>query len=565
MELLADTRHSRAVLVGTSRYRSLPQLPAVAGGVRDLAAALTDPDLWGLSEAHCRTLVDPTGTDAVLDVVRGVAAEATDLFILYLAGHGFVDPDTDELYLALPTTEPDRPWTALPYTWLRRAMQHHTVRARRKLVLLDCCYSGTALGGSLAAPSRIGDRVAISGACVLTATAETRTALAPRGEVHTAFTGELLATLTRGVPGGPAVLDVETIYHDLHTKLGARNRPLPQMRSRNAGHRIPLTRNRATTATTPRPLPPTPARRRWPVALVAAAALITGADTGPGSVEPPVVKAVLACDNPEPRPSPTSVDTDVTTAISQVRSQLGNRDELVIGTMFGRPGHAERCADGGVRGFDIAIGEIIAADLGFPPDKVTWIDLAAPERLAAILEGRVDLVVGSMAITAERKQRIAFAGPYERSAQTLLVPAGNTTINRLEDLRSAGRTACAPAGSTSINRLTDSLPDPAQVIAAESIGECIALLLQGRVNAVTGDRSLLLGYDRALAGRTRLVNDSFDDVSYGIAMPLRQPDLHTAVRDILARSYQDGRYGRAWKDSLGRLVPEVDSGPQLTE
>lgn len=562
MDSLADALRSRAVLIGTGNYQNLPSLPSVPRGVDALARALTDENLWGLPAAHCQTLLDPTSAAVVLDTVRRVAAEATDLFVLYLAGHGFVDLDTDELHLALPTTEPDKPWTALPYGWLRRAMQHPTVHARRKLILLDCCYSGLALGGSLTDPARLGDRVAVSGACVLTATAETRTALAPKGEPHTAFTGELLATLTRGVPGGPAVLDVETVYHHLYAKLGARNRPLPQLRSRNSGHLIPLTRNRAADATQ-RSLPrPARGRRRWPSALAVAAALSTGADALPAATTAPNIAALLACDNQEPRPSPVSTDSTTTPAIVRARDQFSGRDRLVIGTMFARPGHAELCADGSARGFDIAIGEIIAADLGFSPDRVQWVDLPAAERFAAVKTGKVDFVAGSMAITADRKRSLAFAGPYELSAQTLLVLRGNTSVNRLEDVRSPDQTVCAIAGSTSVENLAR---HATQIVSRTSIDACLELLLRGEVTAVTGDRSLLLGYDRALDGRTRLVNDTFGDVAYGIAVALGNPDLRLAVHDVLARSYQDGRYRLAWRDSLGRLVPEVDTGPRLTE
>ncbi|MEV7099735.1 transporter substrate-binding domain-containing protein [Amycolatopsis sp. NPDC051045] len=564
MKLLADVTRSRAVLVGTGHYRTLPRLPAVPRGTHRLATALTDPRAWGLPEPHCRVLTDPGSAATVLDAVRGAAAEASDLLVLYLAGHGFVDPDADELYLALPATETDRPWTALPYEWLRRAMRHPTVRARRKLIVLDCCYSGIALGGSLSTPGRLGDRVAISGACVLTATAETRTALAPRGEPYTAFTGELLTILTDGVPGGPDLLDVETIYHQLHARLQARNRPLPQMRSRNGGHRIPLVRNLAAPAGPSLPAPARPRGSRLVAGAAAAAALLTSADTVPPPVTVPAVNAVFACTNPAPRPSPAATDADTTAAITQARETLTAGGRLTIGILPGRPGHTERCPDGRWRGFDVAIGEIIASDLGFTPERITWAPLAAVDRLTAVQNRRVDFVAGSMAITATRKQQVSFAGPYERSAQTLLVPAGDTTINSPEDLHTGEPTVCAIKNSTGADGLTPYITASAQITTRDTIDDCVRDLLRHTVQAVTGDRSLLIGYDQALAGRVRVITSSFGETAYGIAVALGDPTLRQAVHDILAHSYHDGRYARAWKDSLGRVIPEVDTGPQLT-
>ncbi|WP_326950676.1 transporter substrate-binding domain-containing protein [Amycolatopsis sp. NBC_01307] len=565
MDSLADTGRSRAVIVGTGRYSALPHLPSVTRGAAQLATALTDPRLWGLPAAHCRVLTDPPSATTVLDAVRAAAAEATDLFVLHLAGHGFVDPDSDELHLALTGTDPDRPWTALPYRWLRHAMQHPTIRSRRKVVLLDCCYSGIALGGSLAGPAALGDRVAISGTCVLTATAETRTALAPRGEPFTAFTGALLRTLGTGVPDGPALLDVETIYHHLRAELDARNRPIPQLRSRNAGHRIVLVRNTATTAARPPAGAPAVPRRRWPAAVAAAAVLLTGADTLPPPTPDLPVNAVLACANPTPPPSPTAVDAETTPAITQARANRKTHDRIVIGIVSGRPGHTERCADGSLRGFDVAVGEIIAADLGYPPGRISWTELPVAARVSALQQHQVDFVAGSMAISTERKRHIAFAGPYEISAQTLLVLAGDTAINDPEDLRTSGKTLCGVAGSTGPEGVKPYLGDAGQIVTRTSVDECLRLLLRHQVEAVTGDRSLLVAYDKALAGRTRLLNTSFGDTAYGIAVAIGDPTLRQAIHDILAHSYRDGRYARAWKDSLGRLIPEIDSGPQLTE
>lgn len=49
--------------------------------------------------------------------------------------------------LALPDSDPDYAYTMLRYKDLRRLVLDPSVRARRKVVILDCCYSGRALPG----------------------------------------------------------------------------------------------------------------------------------------------------------------------------------------------------------------------------------------------------------------------------------------------------------------------------------------------------------------------------------------------------------------------------------
>ncbi|MFE0191051.1 ABC transporter substrate-binding protein [Streptomyces sp. NPDC058989] len=241
---LPDPAASRALLIGVHAYASLPALPAVERNLAGLKRAFTDEALWGLPDTHCRVLPQPESAEAVLDTLHSVALEATDTLVVYYAGHGLTDPYSDELFLALPASDQKRMYRALPYEWVRRAILDPRVRARRKVVILDCCYSGRALLGGMSGTDQVADRALIEGTCLMAAAAETRTALSPPGEEFTAFTGELITALAEGIPDGPPLLDMHTLFRHLHTNLAAKARPLPQQRNRNTGGSIALARNR---------------------------------------------------------------------------------------------------------------------------------------------------------------------------------------------------------------------------------------------------------------------------------------------------------------------------------
>ncbi|MBJ6618739.1 caspase family protein [Streptomyces sp. DHE17-7] len=84
--------------------------------------------------------------------------EATDTLLVYFAGHGMRDADSTDLYLALGDSREHLGYTAVAYQHLRTALR--TARARRKIVVLDCCFSGRAAralsAGQLAAQARRG-------------------------------------------------------------------------------------------------------------------------------------------------------------------------------------------------------------------------------------------------------------------------------------------------------------------------------------------------------------------------------------------------------------------------
>ncbi|MER5260402.1 caspase family protein [Streptomyces sp. NPDC002855] len=242
MSVLPDPGASRAVLVGTSRYEHLEPLPAVANNVRALAGLLCSPLSLQLPARNVTVVEDPAAAHTVVGAVRQAAAEATDTLVVYFAGHGLVDAQ-DQLVVALAHTEFGRIETGLPYDWVRQVLLLDS-RAERHVVILDCCYSGLALG-RMSAGAGLADQAAVEGSFLLAAAAETRTALAPVGETYTAFTGALLEALRRGVPGGPALVDLGALYRHLRLTMEARGHPVPQARDRNSGARVALGRNQA--------------------------------------------------------------------------------------------------------------------------------------------------------------------------------------------------------------------------------------------------------------------------------------------------------------------------------
>ncbi|MGA5730228.1 caspase, EACC1-associated type [Streptomyces seoulensis] len=227
------------MLVGASGYSYLDDLPAVQANVPALRALLCGHGAPFRTE-NCAALVDPATTVEVSQAVQRAAREATDTLLIYYAGHGLLD-DRGELHLAVPRSENASVHdTAVPYDWIRRAIQ--PTRAARRIVILDCCYGARAFG--IQSESVI-DLAEVDGTYVMAAAGETAVALSPPGETFTAFTAELIDTLTEGVPGAGELLDLNVIFRDVRRRLKARNRPTPLDLDRNGLGATPFIRNSA--------------------------------------------------------------------------------------------------------------------------------------------------------------------------------------------------------------------------------------------------------------------------------------------------------------------------------
>lgn len=260
MPRLADPAISRAVLIGTASYEGaasydparpragdrLPDLPSVAANLDGLAAALSDEVLWGLPPENCRILLDPV-TPREVDIALSEAAGAVragGLLLVYFAGHGLIDAESRELFLALSDTVTTAVHaTAVPYDWVRRNVRRSA--ADRRVVILDCCYAGRAEMAAISRSRELAEQARIEKSCLLVAAAANETAHAPTGETYTAFTGELISLLGAGLPGGPRLLDMKTIWEVVRDRLVAKGHPQPEIRARNSGDDIPLVRNAA--------------------------------------------------------------------------------------------------------------------------------------------------------------------------------------------------------------------------------------------------------------------------------------------------------------------------------
>ncbi len=225
--LLPARETSTAILIGAATYTdgTIPDLPSVASNLTDLRAALTDPEHGAFASDRVHIFADWGWKD--VPRMASLAAESGDTLLVYYAGHGF--SEDDGLYLGLSETDHEHVGlSAFPYAHLRKLVIGGM--SRRCVVILDCCYSGAAIGLMSAADAPNGE-LDIRGAYVLTATANSDKAHAPEGARNSAFTGALLRVLTEGIPGGSEVIRIEELHPALTGHLRAENRPLPRQRA----------------------------------------------------------------------------------------------------------------------------------------------------------------------------------------------------------------------------------------------------------------------------------------------------------------------------------------------
>jgi polar amino acid transport system substrate-binding protein len=211
---------------------------------------------------------------------------------------------------------------------------------------------------------------------------------------------------------------------------------------------------------------------------------------------------------------------------------------------------------GDLEGFDISVAQEIAQAIFGKPGHVQFKAITQNQRIPMIESGAVDIVADSMTITCDRKKRVAFSTDYFNAGEQLLVPSDSTVTN-IGEL--GGKKICAAAGTTSIQIIAAEPSHPIPV-AVNNWTDCLVMLEQGQVAAISTDNSILAGLV-AQDPDTKLVGPLFTSEQHGIAMSRNAPDLLRFVNAVLERMRTDGTWTNLYRQWFGTRLGPVPAPP----
>lgn len=230
---------------------------------------------------------------------------------------------------------------------------------------------------------------------------------------------------------------------------------------------------------------------------------------------------------------------------------IADRGRLVVGVdqntyLFGY----RNPATGRLEGFDIDVAREIARRIFGDPDRVDLRVVDASQRESALESGQVDMVVRTYSITCERKENVAFSTVYYYANQRILAPNGSG-IDSAAAL--AGKRVCAVSGTTSLSALFALDPRPT-LVGAKTWTDCLLMLQQGQVDAISTDDAVLAGL-KAQDPTVELVGPSLGVEPYGVGIKKGEDDLVRFVNGALEQMRVDGTWQRLYDTWLSGLGP----------
>ncbi|WP_088008691.1 transporter substrate-binding domain-containing protein [Indiicoccus explosivorum] len=206
--------------------------------------------------------------------------------------------------------------------------------------------------------------------------------------------------------------------------------------------------------------------------------------------------------------------------------------------------------DGELTGFDIAISKALAEEMGLEPNPVTtpWETI-----IQALIGEKFDAVVGSMAITDERAETVAFSDPYYLSGGKIFVAEDNTEIQGPEDLE--GVTIGVVAQST-YDEAAQEYTDDIQYYNSDVTA--LQDLTTGRLDAViTAD---IVGYEAMESGlEIKDVGKNLWIEEAAVAVRPEDEALLEEVNRALDAIIEDGTYAEISEEWFGRNLLETET------
>jgi glutamate transport system substrate-binding protein len=239
---------------------------------------------------------------------------------------------------------------------------------------------------------------------------------------------------------------------------------------------------------------------------------------------------------------------------------LADKGTVTVGVKFDQPGLGFKgAADDVPSGFDVEMAKILVASLGIDPnsDKVKWVETVSDNREPFLQGNKVDLVLASYSITDDRRKVVGQAGPYMVTGQQVLVK-NDSSVTGPKDLK--GKEVCSVTGSTSLENVKTQGMKP---VGFDTYSECVEKVLDGTVEAMSTDGTILLGYAAQNEGDLKVVGDAFSEERIGVGYSKERPEMCKWITDTVKKAQDDGDWAKAFESTLGKSGADTPEAPEM--
>lgn len=210
-----------------------------------------------------------------------------------------------------------------------------------------------------------------------------------------------------------------------------------------------------------------------------------------------------------------------------------------------------------ITGFEPDLMRAVAKEAGINIQivNVEWAGL-----FGGLITSKFDMVISSVTVLEERKERMAFSNPYLKSGLALVVRKNQEGINSFADAKKNNLLIGAQVGTTAYFFLEK---DPTvRKKGYQMYGHAVSDLINGEIDAVLGESTGTLFYqnqNKPLFERIKMTGEIMTNEHYAIVFRKEDTGLLTQVNSALQKVLKDGtatRLHQKWDLGLAAQLPE---------
>ena len=206
------------------------------------------------------------------------------------------------------------------------------------------------------------------------------------------------------------------------------------------------------------------------------------------------------------------------------------------------PPFTEATASGEWVGFEIDLAEALCAEMQVEcvPAPIAWDGI-----IPALTSGQIDMILGSLSITEERKQTVNFSDRYYYTASDFVAPKGSGIDVSPESME--GKILGVQSATTNADYAQKTYTDGVEIKFYNTQDEVNADLAAGRIDVMLADQLAMDAFVKSEAGKdmevvaTAPADPAFGE-GIGVALRKEDTDLLAKVNAGIKALLDSGKY-----------------------
>ena len=236
-------------------------------------------------------------------------------------------------------------------------------------------------------------------------------------------------------------------------------------------------------------------------------------------------------------------------AAASLLEKVKTSGKLVVGTEAQYAPYEFKDLNASFAGCDMWLAQQIADHMGV---ELEVVDMSFDGIIPAVKSGQVDLGIAAFTKTPERAEEIDFSDLYEKSAQLLIVKAGNADLYSTKESL-AGQKVGAQKGTIQSQLIQTALPD-SELFELEKYPALALEVQNGNIAGLVVDQAVGESLIATSNGGLEVSNFAFtsEEAAFGKAVVAAKgsEDLLAEVNTVIDQVVNDGSYLKAYDEAV---------------